>query len=73
MLDTGMIVQALERRGHKVTHMHKVTQDAGGYSFEIDGELYSLEQARELMEADDARKPPKAWRPRKPPVTQSQA
>lgn len=73
MLDTGLIVEALQRRGHIVTHMHKMPEDAGSYSFEIDGCLFTLEQARALMEDDDFRNPPKSLRPKKRPVPQTRA
>lgn len=66
MLDTGLVVQALQRRGHTVGHLFHVPENAGEWQFEVDGELLTLEQARALMEADDVRHPPKAWKPRKP-------
>lgn len=54
MLDTGLLIDALLRRGHTVGHCFKTPENAGGYQMEVDGTLMTLDQVRNLMEQDDA-------------------
>ena len=73
MLDKGLVIQALQRRGHTVGHIFHVPENAGEWQFEVDGNLLTLAQTRELMEADDKRNPPRRWRPHQRPLYQPQS
>jgi hypothetical protein len=52
MIDTGLIVQTLRRRGHTVESVIPVPDNAGEFEFLIDGELLNLEETRALLERD---------------------
>jgi hypothetical protein len=54
MIDTGLIVEALRRRGHAVGHAIPVPENAGEWELEVDGVMISLAEARALIEADNA-------------------
>lgn len=55
MIDTGLIVDTLRRRGHTVESVIPVPDNAGEYEFLVDGNLLSLEEARHLLEQDQAK------------------
>ena len=52
MIDTGLIVQALQAKGHSVGEVIKVPENAGEYEFIVDGNTYTLEETRALLEAE---------------------
>jgi hypothetical protein len=52
MIDTGLIVQTLRRRGHTVESVIPVPDNAGEFEFLVDGELLNLEETRALLERD---------------------
>lgn len=53
MVDTELIVRALRDRGHTVSGVISVPENAGDYEFVIDGSTLTLVQARELLEAEE--------------------
>lgn len=53
MIDTPTVVKGLERRGHTVSQVIPVPENAGDWEFIVDGNVLSLAEARALMEADD--------------------
>lgn len=57
MIDTGLIVKELKRRGHAVGNVIPLPENAGQWEFQIDGETLTLEQTRELMESEDQHAP----------------
>ena len=52
MVDTDLIVHALRARGHEVTDVVSLPENAGGYEFKVDGTFLNLEQARALLESE---------------------
>ena len=48
-IDTGLIVTTLRERGHSVSHVIPVPDNAGEFEFEVDGNLLSLSEVRELL------------------------
>jgi hypothetical protein len=52
MIDTGLIVETLRRRGHTVESVIPTPENAGEYEFLVDGQMLSLEETRALMEDD---------------------
>lgn len=53
MVDTGLIVDGLRKRGHVVGHVIPTSENAGEWEFEVDGAVVTLAEARALMEAED--------------------
>lgn len=53
MIDTGLIVEQLKRRGHVVGSVIPVPENAGEWEFVVDGETLTLEETRALMERED--------------------
>jgi hypothetical protein len=53
-VDTELLVQSLRKRGHTVSGVIKVPDNAGDYEFIIDGETITLDEARALLERDQA-------------------
>ncbi len=51
-IDVDLIVQQLRKRGHTVSTVIPVSDNAGNYEFGVDGELLTLEQTRILLERD---------------------
>ena len=54
MIDVDLIVEQLRARGHAVSHVNPVPENAGEYEFEVDGALLSLSETRALLAADQA-------------------
>ena len=52
MIDVDLLVEQLRARGHAVTHVNKVPENAGEYEFEVDGAMLSLSETRALLAAD---------------------
>ncbi len=50
MLDTDLLINALQKQGFHVESAHKVPDNAGDWEFMIGGKPYTLEQARTLLE-----------------------
>jgi hypothetical protein len=59
MIDTGLIVDSLRRRGHTVESVIPVPENAGEYEFLVDGNLLSLEETRHLLEHDQEHDQPR--------------
>jgi hypothetical protein len=53
-VDTELIVQSLQKRGHTVESVIKVPDNAGDYEFVVDGVTLNLEETRALLESDQA-------------------
>lgn len=50
--DTDLIVEMLRSRGHNVTHVIPVPENAGECEFTVDGDLLSLAEVRALIDQD---------------------
>jgi hypothetical protein len=61
-VDTELLVQSLNKRGHTVQSVIKVPDNAGDYEFIVDGNTLTLDETRALLERDQAedRRAPKA-------------
>ena len=53
-VDTELLVQSLEKRGHTVESVIKVPDNAGDYEFIVDGNTLTLDETRALLERDQA-------------------
>jgi hypothetical protein len=53
MVDTGLLVEVLRKRGHRVGAVIPVPENAGDYELNVDGKLVTLEEARRLLEQDE--------------------
>jgi hypothetical protein len=51
-VDTELLVQSLEKRGHTVESVIKVPDNAGDYEFVVDGNTLTLEETRALLAHD---------------------
>lgn len=51
-VDTELLVQSLEKRGHTVESVIKVPDNAGDYEFIVDGNTLTLDEARALLAHD---------------------
>ncbi len=49
MVDTDLITQQLRAKGHTVSHVEVVSENAGDYVFLVDGNTLDLAQARALL------------------------
>ena len=56
MVDIDLIVRELQRNGHTVEDVHRVSHDAGDYEMIIDGVEVNIEGARSVLEADQAKR-----------------
>ena len=54
-IDIDLITKLLRDRGHNVSHILPVPDNAGEYEFEVDGNLLSLAETRGLLEREDER------------------
>ena len=53
-VDTELLVQSLNKRGHTVQSVIKVPDNAGDYEFIVDGNTLTLDETRALLERDQA-------------------
>jgi hypothetical protein len=51
-IDVDLIVKQLRKRGHTVSTVIPVADNAGNYEFGVDGALLTLDQTRLLLERD---------------------
>jgi hypothetical protein len=51
-IDVDLIVKQLRKRGHTVSTVIPVPDNAGNYEFGVDGALLTLDQTRLLLERD---------------------
>ena len=49
MLDTGVLIAALQAKGHVVDSAFPVPSNAGDYEFIVDGETLTLDEVRALL------------------------
>lgn len=54
MVDTGLITQQLRAKGHTVEHVEVVSENAGDYTFIVDGQTLDLDSVRALLEDETA-------------------
>ena len=52
-VDTGLITEALRRKGHNVHNVIPVPDNAGEFEFEVDGNLLTLAEVRALLEEEN--------------------
>jgi hypothetical protein len=52
MVDTDLLVDALENAGHSVGNVIPVPENAGEFEFYVDGNLLTLAEARALLEVE---------------------
>jgi hypothetical protein len=55
MVDIDLLVEALRKRGHSVTSVIPVPENAGEYELTIDGNVLNLEEARAYLEKDETK------------------
>ena len=52
MLDTDLLIRALQDKGHAVGSVFPVPENAGEYEFVVDGDTLTLEEVRALLAAE---------------------
>ena len=52
MVDIDLLLQALRNKGHVVTDVNAVPENAGTYELTVDGTVLNLEEARAWLEAE---------------------
>jgi hypothetical protein len=63
-IDIDLLVHSLKKRGHMVTSVIPVPDNAGEYEFVVDGNTLSLAETRAVLERDQAEAHPSAAPPK---------